>query len=149
MAIIDDEDTPQEQPTAAAPDVPMDKLAKVYRKMAAEIQRLTQEYESQIEAIKSQQETVKNALKDKMLALGMSSVRTDQGTVILSTKTRYNTTDWDSFKEFVKEHDALDLFEKRIAQTNMGTFLADNPGVVPANLNSVTEYAVSVRKPTK
>jgi hypothetical protein len=149
MTVIDDEDTPQEQPTPAAADVPMDKLAKVYRKMAAEIQRLTQEYESQIETIKAQQDVVKNALKDKMLALGMSSVRTDQGTVVLSTKTRYNTTDWDSFKQFVKENDALDLFEKRIAQTNMGTFLEENPGVVPPGLNSVTEYAVSVRKPTK
>jgi hypothetical protein len=39
--------------------------------------------------------------------------------------------------------------EKRIAQTNMATFLADNPSLVPAGLNSVTEYAISVRKPTK
>lgn len=150
MTQLDDEDTPQEQssPDDAA-SVPMDKLAKVYRKMQAEIQRLTQEYETQVEAIKAQQEAVKTALKDQMLALGMSSVRTDQGTVILSTKTRYNTTDWDSFKEFVKEHDALDLFEKRIAQTNMGTFLEENPGMVPPGLNSVTEYAISVRKPTK
>jgi len=147
MTELDDEATPQEQPSA--PAVPMDKLARVYRKMSAEIQRLTQEYETQVEAIKAQQDAVKNALKDQMLALGMSSVRTDNGTVVLGTKTRYNTTDWDSFKEFVKEHDALDLFEKRIAQTNMGTFLNDNPGVVPPGLNSVTEYTISVRKPTK
>mgnify|MGYP003339595718 CR=1 FL=1 len=147
MTELDDEATPQEQPSA--PAVPMDKLARVYRKMAAEIQRLTQEYETQIEEIKRQQDVVKIALKDQMLALGMSSVRTDQGTVVLSTKTRYNTQDWDSFKEFVKEHDAIDLLEKRIAQTNMSTFLADNPGLVPPGLNSVTEYGISVRKPTK
>lgn len=148
MAEIDDEAPVEEQAPAPA-DVPMDKLAKIYRKMQAEIQRLTQEYETEVERIKGQQELVKTALKDKMLALGMASVRTDQGTVVLSTKTRYNTTDWDSFKEFVKEHDALDLFEKRIAQTNMGIFLNDNPGVLPPGLNSVTEYAISVRKPTK
>ena len=92
---------------------------------------------------------MKSALKDQMLKLGIASVRTDSGTVTLSTKTRYNTSDWDSFKEFVKQHDALDLFEKRIAQTNMGTFLEDNPGAVPAGLNTVTEYSISVRKPTK
>lgn len=135
---------PEEQVT-----VPMDKLAKVYRKMSARIQELTQAYETEVEAIKAQQESVKIALKDQMLKLGVSSVRTDQGTVVLSTKTRYNTQDWDSFKEFIKEHDALDLLEKRIAQTNMGTFLADNPGLVPPGLNSVTEYGISVRKPTK
>ena len=129
--------------------VPMDKLAKVYRKMQARVQELTAAYESEVEAIKAQQEEIKNALKDQMLVLGMSSVRTSEGTVVLSTKTRYNTQDWDSFKEFVKEHDALDLLEKRIAQTNMGQFLSDNPGLVPPGLNSNTEYAISVRKPTK
>jgi hypothetical protein len=92
---------------------------------------------------------VKTALKDQMLVMGVSSVRTENGTVVLSTKTRYNTQDWDSFKEFIKEHDAIDLLEKRIAQTNMGTFLEENPGVVPPGLNSMTEYAISVRKPTK
>jgi hypothetical protein len=129
--------------------IPMDKLAKVYRKMAAKIQELTTEYDSAIEEIKRQQDAVKTALKDQMLVMGVSSVRTDNGTVVLSTKTRYNTQDWDSFKEFIKEHDAIDLLEKRIAQTNMGTFLEENPGVVPPGLNTMTEYAISVRKPTK
>jgi hypothetical protein len=47
------------------------------------------------------------------------------------------------------ENDAIDLLEKRIAQTNMKTFLEENPGLVPPGLNSNTEYAVSVRKPSK
>ena len=147
LDIDDEEPAPQEAPTDVT--VPMDKLAKVYRRMQSRIQELTTQYESEIEDIKRQQDVVKIALKDQMLKLGVSSVRTDQGTVVLSTKTRYNTQDWDSFKEFIKEHDALDLLEKRIAQTNMSTFLADNPNLVPAGLNSTTEYAISVRKPTK
>ena len=148
MLNIDDEETaPQEAPTDVT--VPMDKLAKVYRRMQSRVQELTAQYESEIEDIKRQQDVVKIALKDQMLKLGVSSVRTDPGTVVLSTKTRYNTQDWDSFKEFIKEHDALDLLEKRIAQTNMATFLSENPSLVPAGLNSMTEYAISVRKPTK
>ena len=147
LNIDDEEPAPQEAPTDVT--VPMDKLAKVYRKMQSRVQELTQEFETQIEEIKRQQDVVKIALKDQMLKLGVSSVRTDQGTVVLSTKTRYNTQDWDSFKEFIKEHDALDLLEKRIAQTNMATFLSENPSLVPAGLNSMTEYAISVRKPTK
>ena len=147
LNIDDEEPAPQEAPTEVT--VPMDKLAKVYRRMQSRIQELTTQYESEIEDIKRQQDVVKIALKDQMLKLGVSSVRTDQGTVVLSTKTRYNTQDWDSFKEFIKEHDALDLLEKRIAQTNMATFLSENPSLVPAGLNSMTEYAISVRKPTK
>jgi hypothetical protein len=128
--------------------IPLDKLAKVYRKMRDQISELTKEYDTQVELLKAQQDEIKNAMKEQMQALGVTSVRTDQGTVVLSVKTRYSTADWDSFKKFVIEHEALDLFEKRIAQTNMKQFLDENPGVVPPGLNSNSEYDVSVRKPT-
>lgn len=129
--------------------VPMDTLARVYRKMQTKIQQMTAVYETEVEVLKAQQEVVKTALKDQMLALGVKSVNTAEGTVILSTKTRYSTQDWDAFKEFMKENDALDLLEKRIAQTNMATFLQENPTLVPPGLKSNSEYAISVRKPTK
>ena len=127
--------------------IPMDKLARVYLKIRARIQQLTQQYESEVEELKAQQDEIKTALKDQLMALGSKSVRTDQGTVILATKTRYFTQDWDSFKRFVVEHDVLDLFERRIAQTNMAAFLRDNPGLIPPGLNSNSEYTISVRKP--
>ena len=152
MNDIDDEEPQKAQEdaeAAALAAIPMDKLAKVYRKMAAKIQELTTEYDTAVAEIKRQQDAVKNALKDQMLVMGVSSVRTDNGTVVLSTKTRYQTQDWDSLKEFIKEHDAIDLLEKRIAQTNMATFLEENPGVYPPGMNSTTEYQISVRKPTK
>lgn len=129
--------------------IPMDKLARVYRKMQTRIQTLTAAYETEVEVLKAQQEAVKTALKDQMLALGVKSVNTAEGTVILSTKTRYSTQDWDAFKDFIKENDAIDLLEKRIAQTNMATFLGENPTLVPPGLNSNSEYSISVRKPTK
>ena len=87
-------------------------------------------------------------MKDMMKTMGVTSVRTAQGTVVLSVKTRYNTQDWDSFKEFVKQHDAIDLLEKRIAQSNMAQFLEENPGLVPPGLNSYSEFDISVRKPS-
>ena len=150
MTDIDDEvEAPPSLDAEEIASVPMDKLAKVYRKMAAKVQQLTREYETQVEAIKAQQEVVKLALKDQMLKLGVKSVRTDQGTVVLSTVTNYNTQDWDSFKEFMKQYDALDLVQQRISQLNMKRFLEENPGVVPPGLNSMTEYGISVRKPTR
>jgi uncharacterized glyoxalase superfamily metalloenzyme YdcJ len=128
--------------------IPLDKLARVYLKIRNRLGALTKDYETQYEELKAQQTEIQNAMKDKMLAIGSSSIKTSEGTIILGQKIRYYTEDWDSFKSFVVEHDALDLFEKRIHQTNMVSFLDENPGVVPAGLNSMTEYAVSVRKPT-
>ena len=128
--------------------IPLDRLAKVYRKMRDKISELTKEYDTQVELLKAEQDEIKSAMKEQMQALGVTSVRTDQGTVVMSVKTRYSTADWDSFKKFVVEHDALDLFEKRIAQTNMKQFLDENPGTVPPGLNSNSEYDISVRKPS-
>jgi hypothetical protein len=128
--------------------IPLDRLAKIYRKIRTEITALTQEYDGKVEALKAQQDEIKNAMKDMMKAMGVTSVRTAQGTVVLSVRTRYSTQDWDSFKKFVVEHDAVDLLEKRIAQGNMNQFLEENPGLVPPGLNSFSEFDVSVRKQT-
>jgi len=129
--------------------IPLDKLALIYRKIRDKIGVLTKEYDTQVEALKAQQDQIKFAMKDQMKALGVKSVRTDLGTVTLTTKTRYNTQDWDSFKEFVLEHKLVDLLEKRIAQLNMAHFLEENPTIVPPGLNSTTEYDITVTKPTK
>ena len=129
--------------------VPMDKLARIYRKIKTEIDTLTQEYDNKLETLKAQQDELKFAMKDQMQALGVKSVNTAYGTVSMIHKTRYSTQDWDSFKKFIVEHDVVDLLEKRIAQTNMAQFLEQNPGLVPPGLNSDMEYDVSVRRPTK
>lgn len=133
----------------AEEDIPLDKLTRVYLKMRAKIQEIEKEYDTKIEALKAQQQEVKNAMKDQLLKLGGKSFRTEHGTIILTQKTRYYTQDWDSFKKFIVEHDVVDLLEKRIAQTNMARFLEENPSLVPPGLNSDSEYDVSVRKQTK
>lgn len=128
--------------------IPLDKLTRIYMKMRAKIQEVEAKYESEIEDLKNQQKEVKNAIKDLMLTQGSRSVRTDFGTVVLSEKTRFYTQDWDSFKKFVIEQDAVDLLERRIHQSNMAKFLEENPALHPPGLNSDTEFDVSVRKPS-
>jgi hypothetical protein len=123
--------------------IPMDKLVRMYTKMRTAIQDL----DKQIENIKEQQQQVKNAMKDQMQALGTKSVRTDFGTITLKEKSRYYTQDWDSFKKFIVEHDAVDLLEKRIAQLNMQTFLDENPSLHPPGLSSLAEFDIAVTKP--
>jgi hypothetical protein len=128
--------------------IPLDRLVKIYRKLRTRMTELTQAYDTQAEVLKAQQDEIKNAIKDQMKAMGVTSVRTTEGTAVMSVKTRYTTQDWDSFKKFMIEHEAIDLLEKRIAQLNMAQFLEENPGVVPPGLNSSSEYDISVRKPT-
>ena len=129
--------------------VPLDKLAKIYRKIKSEIDALTQEYDTKLEQLKAQQDELRFAMKDQMKALGVKSVNTAFGTVTMVQKTRYSTDDWDSFKKFVVENDVVDLLEKRIAQSNMARFLEENPGSVPPGLNSFSDFEIRVTKPSK
>jgi hypothetical protein len=128
--------------------IPLSQLAKVYRRMRAKMDVITQEYDTQMATLKEQLEEVKSAMKDQMKAQGATSIKTEFGTISLVTKTRYSTNDWDSFKRFVVENDVVDLLEKRIAQTNMSKFLEENPSLVPPGLNSNQEYEIRVVKPS-
>jgi len=129
--------------------VPLDRLAKVYIKIRDKVAELTKDYESQVEALKAQQTTVADSIKEQLRAANALSAKTEYGTVSLVTKTRYVAQDRDAMKAFILEHQAIDLLEMRIAQVNMGKFLEENPGVVPAGLNTLSEVTVSVRRPTK
>lgn len=132
----------------AAPEVdaiPLDKLVTIHAKIKARQESL----DKQLAELEEQRTEVRLAIKDQMKALGLTSVKTSNGTVSLIHKTRYTTQDWDSFKQFVLDHQVVDLLEKRIAQTNMATFLEENPGVVPPGLNSVSEFDIRVTKSRK
>ena len=124
--------------------VPLEKLARIYRKIYLK----AQEVQKQLDRLDEQKKEIKLAMKDQLRELGVTSVKTEGGNISTSTKTRYYTDDWDSFKAFMVEHDALDLVEQRIAQTNLKLFLEENPGVVPMGLNSMSEVTVTVTKPT-
>jgi len=45
----------------------------------------------------------------------------------------------------MKEHDALDLMERRIHAGNMASFLETHPGVVPPGLNIDSKTSATVR----
>lgn len=131
------------------PDVvPLDKLAEVYIKIRNKIAELTKSYDAEVEALKEQQTMISNEMKTMLQTLNVRSVNTVGGTVVLTEKVRYFPSDWSEFKRFVKDNDAFDLMEKRIAQTNMAKFLEENPDKYPPGLQSETEISVSVRKPT-
>jgi hypothetical protein len=122
-----------------------DKLTKIYIKMRNAIR----EKEDEIRTIKKQQETV----VEKLLALceeqDLDSLRTSSGTVSRRVQSHYWTSDWERMYDFLKEHDAFHLLEKRISVLAMKQFLEDNPDLMPAGLQVNRKYIVSVLKPRK
>jgi len=136
--------------------VPLDKMAAVYIKIRSRIAELTKTYDNEVEKLKAQQSEIASVMKDTLKEMGVRSVNTATGTVILTEKTRYFPSDWSQFKAFVEENHLIDLLEKRIAQATMAKYLADAEESVgtdkvlpyPVGMQSDTELTVSVRKPS-
>lgn len=120
-------------------------LAKMYRKIREAIKGK----EDEIKKYKEQLAVVDNELQAICEAEGANSLSTPEGTVIRRIHSNYWTSDWEKMHLFIAENDALHLLEKRIHNTNMKEFLADNPDLCPMGLQANTKYIISVRKPTK
>jgi hypothetical protein len=58
-------------------------------------------------------------------------------------------SDRDSFNKFVRENDAVELFEARIHQGNFKDFIAEHAeDGLPPGVNVMREFTIVVRKPT-
>lgn len=130
-------------------DVPVDlgKLAQIYIKIRDardENRRVSDAKEKELEA---QMDLLTAEMLNTCKDMDATSIRTPHGTIIRSVKSRYWTNDWDSMYDFIEEHGAFGLLEKRLHQTNLKDFLAENPDVLPMGLNVESEYTVVVRRP--
>lgn len=126
--------------------IPTDRLVKAYVKIRDARKELADEYEKQDGELKESLEIIEAQLLEACKTIGADSIRTPYGTISRTVKKRYWTNDWHSFYAFLKEHEALELLEKRVAQTNMSTFLEENPDLHPPGLNVDSRYSVVVRR---
>ena len=127
-------------------DISTDKLAEIYIKIRDKRAELKEQYEAEDEGLKAQQEMLADKMLDICKDNNADSIKTPAGTIIRKVDTRYWTTDWDSMYQFIQEHDAYPLLEKRIHQTNLKQFLEENPELLPAGLQADRKYTVVVRR---
>ncbi len=123
-----------------------EKLTRVYLKIRDKKAQLSSDFKKQEEDLNQKLDKVKAALLDYCKEQGLESVKTSEGLFYRSVKTRYWTSDWEAMHKFVMEHDVPEFLEKRLNQTNVRTFLEENPETVPKGLNVDSEYIISVRK---
>lgn len=123
-----------------------EKLAEVYIKIRDKRAELKDKYEAEDSDLKEQLDMLAEKMLDICETQGADSLKTKTGTIIRKVDTRYWTSDWESFYDFVHDNDAFPLLEKRIHQTNMKQFLEENPDLLPAGLQSDSKYSIVVRR---
>jgi len=127
----------------------LEELVKAYLTIRNERETLKAQYETNDKVLLDDM----NALEKEMLVIcndtNASSIRTGSGTVIRKLNERFTTNDWDNFKKFVMENDAVDLLERRIHQGNFKQFMAEHEqDGLPPGVNVMREYGIVVRKPS-
>jgi hypothetical protein len=121
-------------------------LTEIYIKIRDARAELKSKFDQEDLGLKEQMGLLETSMLDACKDMNADSVRTPHGTIIRSVKSRYWTNDWDSMYDFIEKHGAFGLLEKRLHQTNMKDFLAENPDILPMGLNVDSEYTVVVRR---
>ena len=134
----------EEKEVATQPD--LDQLTSVYLKIRDKRSELKREFEAQDSGLEEQQQMLANQMLETCKDMGADSIKTPHGTIIRSIKSKYWTNDWESMYNFIREHGAFGLLEKRLHQTNMKEFLHENPDAMPMGLNVESEYSIVVRR---
>lgn len=119
-----------------------DRLTKIYVK----IREKRRELAKQDKELEDQLSEVSAALLEICKEQGAATIRTEHGTISRRVSRRYWTNDWQSFFNFVKEHDAFALLQQRINNTNMDQFLEENPDLHPPGLNADATQTVVITK---
>jgi hypothetical protein len=127
-------------------DVPIEQIVATYIKLRDKRDMMYQDFKDKTAQIEEDMQTLKHKLVEISKETGATSFSSPSGIAYRTVKNRYWTNDWGSFYQFMQEHGAMGLLEKRIHQTSMKEFLDDNPEVHPPGLHVDSEYEITVRR---
>jgi hypothetical protein len=127
----------------------LDDLVKIYLTIRTEREKLKASWEVKDSELEQEMKLLEQSMLTVCNDTNASSIRTESGTVIRSLKERFTTNDWDNFKKFVLDNEAIDLLERRIHQGNFKEFMAEHKDDgLPPGVNVMREFTIVVRKPS-
>ena len=123
-------------------DINANSLVETYLAIRRERERMAKKYEQQMDRLEE-------AMLETCNAIGAETLRTESGTIMKTLKENYICGDWDNFKKYVIENNALELLQQRLSQTNFKEFLSTRGEEgMPPGISTMREFKISVRKPT-
>jgi hypothetical protein len=129
--------------------VKLDDLVTTYLTIRTERNTLKNQWETKDSELKADLDELERAMLVACNEINADSIRTGSGTIIKSLKETYTCGDWDNFKQYVVENNALDLLQQRISQTNFKEFMSTRQEEgLPPGISTLREVSITVRKPT-
>jgi hypothetical protein len=129
--------------------VKLDSIVKTYLTIRDEKERLAREHDMKDRELANDLAQIEQVLLSSCNDINADSIRTSVGTIIKTTRENFVCSDWDNFKDYVMEHQAIELLQQRIHQANFKEFLSgrEEEGL-PPGISTMREFKVTVRKPS-
>ena len=124
-----------------------EELVVAYIALRTERAKLKDDYEEADKKLVADMEKLEKSMLDICNEIGADSIKTTHGTLMRRVNERFYCTDWDNFKNYVLENEAVELLERRIHQGNFKEHMAQIEGQgLPPGVNLMREYGITVRK---
>jgi hypothetical protein len=130
--------------------VKLDNIVKTYLAIRDERDKLAREHEAKDKELANDLAELEQVLLNSCNEISADSIKTEVGTIIKNTRESFVCGDWDNFKQFVKDNDAIELLQQRIHQSNFKEFLSNREEEgLPPGISSMREFKITVRKPSR
>ena len=142
-------DTVENEVQKETPEYDLDELVKIYLTIRREREILTQQYEAKDAELKAEMGSIEQVMLAQCNNIKADSIKTGNGTIIKSLKENFVCGDWDNFKKFVLDNQAVELLQQRIHQTNFKEYISQHSEEgLPPGISVMREFSITVRKPT-
>tara|TARA_R110000822_G_scaffold41358_3_gene112501 strand:+ start:192 stop:590 length:399 start_codon:yes stop_codon:yes gene_type:complete len=126
----------------------LEDLVKAYLTIRVEREKILHEYEEQDKKLKEDMTLIEQSMLSVCNDTNADSIKTQHGTVIRKLNERFYCNDWDNFRNFVLDNEAVELLERRIHQGNFKEFMSEHQqDGLPPGVNVMREFGIVVRKP--
>lgn len=130
-------------------DIKVGTLVESYLAIRREREILAKKFDQEDSVYKEQLNRLEEAMLETCNDIGAETLRTESGTIVKTLKENYVCGDWDNFKRYVLENQALELLQQRISQTNFKEFISTRGDEgLPPGISTMREFKITVRKPT-
>mgnify|MGYP000391913754 CR=1 FL=1 len=130
-------------------EVKANDLVTTYLAIRREREKLAKKYEQEDSVFKDQLNRLEEAMLTTCNDIGAETLRTENGTIVKTLKENYVCGDWDKFKKYVLENQALEILQQRISQTNFKEFISTRGEAgLPPGISTMREFKITVRKPS-
>lgn len=125
----------------------VEELVNIYLTIRNAREKIKSDYEEADKAMKDDLSVIEQELLAVCNDTNTNGFKTSGGTVTRKLNERFYCNDWDNFRTFILDHQAVELLERRIHQGNFKEFLAAHQAEgLPPGVNVMREFGIVVRK---